>query len=299
MTGIIFNIQRFSINDGPGIRTTVFLKGCPLRCRWCHNPESISSAGEIMLREDRCIRCGKCADACEHGAIREEGAGFATDREKCVNCGNCVEVCLSEARSFAGREMSTGEVISEVGKDAVFYSESDGGVTFSGGEPLLQHEFLSSLLRESKRQDIHTAVDTSGYAPTAVLKEVSLSTDLFLYDIKTLDDRIHRSFTGVSNGLILENLKHLVKWGKKVIARIPIISGVNDDLNEVRSIGAHVESLGNISEINILPFHRSAADKYRRLGFEPSAGMDIPDKDKISMFARELKNYVEIVKVGG
>lgn len=300
MTGKIFNIQRFSINDGPGIRTTVFLKGCPLHCSWCHNPESISGDQEIILREDKCIRCGSCLEVCENNAAQQIDNQIITVRENCMQCGKCIEVCYTEARAIAGREMSTEEVLDEILKDTVFYGESGGGVTFSGGEPFLQHEFLHSLLARCKQHNIHTAVDTTGYTSVEILQRSINFIDLFLYDIKTMNDTIHKSFTGVSNKLILENLKKLSEWQKNIIIRIPIIHGINDNLEEIRNIGEYVESLGNISEIHLLPYHKSGIEKYQRLGLDFHIdNIEPPASETIEMIAGELKKHMQIVKVGG
>jgi pyruvate formate lyase activating enzyme len=181
MVGTVFNIMRYAVNDGPGIRTTVFLKGCPLRCRWCHNPESILPGPELVLRGDRCIRCGACFDACEHGAVQRLDEAFVTSRKDCAACGRCVEVCPAAARELAGRQMTTGEVLAEIVRDTVFYDQSGGGATFSGGEPLLQSEFLLSLLEGCRGRAIHAAVDSSGYAPPVTLRAIAEATDLFLY----------------------------------------------------------------------------------------------------------------------
>ncbi len=266
MTGIVFNIMRFTVNDGPGIRTTVFLKGCPLHCLWCHNPEAISPQPELFIRADLCIRCGACLEACPHAAVRREDDMFVTAREVCRRCGCCVEACWSGARELVGREMTTEEVLEEVSRDTVFYDESRGGVTFSGGEPLLQHEFLASVLQGCRDRGIHTAVDTSGYAAPTVLDAVAEVADLFLYDFKLFDEERHRRFTGVSNRLILENLRRLTARKSSVIVRVPLIPGINDDDENIRAIGEFVASLGGISEIDVLPYHETGLAKYGRLG---------------------------------
>jgi pyruvate formate lyase activating enzyme len=298
MTGIIFHIQRFSVNDGPGIRTTVFFKGCPLRCLWCHNPESISSGKQLLLREERCIRCGDCLQLCKNGAIRKVDGRYVTDRDICIVCGTCLETCYADAREIVGREMTTEEVLFEVEKDRVFYDRSGGGVTVSGGEPLFQHEFLLSLLTASKEKSIHTTVDTTGYTSPDILERLSTFVDLFLYDLKSLDDNRHREFTGVSNRLILENLNRLVRWGKRVIVRIPLIPGVNDDGASIREIGSYVKNLGGVSEIHLLPFHTTGDEKYRRLGMEHRFSA-APSPDHVQAVISDLKKYVDIVNVGG
>ncbi|MGA2622860.1 MAG: glycyl-radical enzyme activating protein [Bacteroidota bacterium] len=300
MTGTIFNIQRFSVNDGPGIRTTVFLKGCPLHCVWCHNPESISPEKELMLHGDRCIRCGDCVAVCEQHAVRPDDGGFVTDREKCIQCGRCLEVCYAEARVLMGKEVTADEVMTEIVKDTVFFDQSSGGATFSGGEPLLQHQFLISLLEACKGKSIHTAVDTSGYTSTDILREVSRFVDLFLYDVKTLDEAVHQTFTGISNLRILDNLRLLIDWGKNVIVRVPIIPGINDNSEELRRIGVFVGSLKNIQEIHLLPYHRSGTEKYRRLGREyPLGEVQQPSPENLTMIASELRQFVPRVIVGG
>lgn len=300
MTGIVFNIMRFAVNDGPGIRTTVFLKGCPLRCLWCHNPESILPGPELFIRPDRCIRCGACLEVCEHGAIRGDEGALMTVRELCIRCGRCVDACSADARELVGREMTTGEVLEAVSRDTVFHDESGGGVTFSGGEPLLQHEFLLSVLQGCRARGIHTAVDTSGYAAPAVLDAVAEVADLFLYDIKLFDEERHRRFTGVSNRLILENLHRLTARGAAVIVRIPLIPGINDDEVNIREIGEFVASLGGISEIDVLPYHDTGLAKYDRLG--RACGLrDVarPTPARVEEIAAVLQEHVATVSVGG
>lgn len=300
MTGVVFNIMRFAVNDGPGIRTTVFLKGCPLRCLWCHNPESILPGPELFIRTDRCIRCGACLEVCEHGAIRGGEDAFMTVRELCTRCGHCVDACWADARELVGREMTTEEVLEAISRDTVFHDESGGGVTFSGGEPLLQHEFLLSVLQGCRARGIHTAVDTSGYAAPAVLDAVAEVADLFLYDVKLFDEKRHRRFTGVSNRLILENLRRLSARGAAVIVRIPLIPGINDDEGNIREIGEFVASLGGISEIDVLPYHDTGLAKYDRLG-RVYGLQDVarPTPARVEEIAAVLQEHVATVSVGG
>jgi len=299
MTGVVFNIMRFAVNDGPGIRTTVFLKGCPLRCLWCHNPESISPEPELFLRADRCIRCGACVEACQQAAIRREGGMVVTDRRLCRRCGRCVEACWSDARAVVGREMTVEEVLEEVSRDTVFHDASGGGVTFSGGEPLLQHEFLMALLEGCRDRGIRTAVDTSGHADPAVLDRVADVTDLFLYDLKLFDEERHCRFTGVSNRLILENLRTLAARQARVVVRVPLIPGVNDDDENIRAIGGLVASLG-IGRIELLPYHEAGLAKYDRVG-RACALREVtqPSPARMEQVAALLRQHVAAVAVGG
>jgi len=223
-----------------------------------------------------------------------------TVRDKCVECGECIEVCNAEAREIAGKEMTEAEVMKEVDKDVIFYEQSGGGASFSGGEPLLQHEFLQALLRACVEKGIHTVVDTTGFTSPGIHKKISTCVDLFLFDLKTLDDRKHREFTGVSNSLILDNLRHLAEWKKKVIVRIPIIPGVNDEPAGIRDSGAFVASLGNVSEIHLLPYHKVGIEKYKRLGMEYTMKETVPPSaDDLSTIVKELRNYVSTVSIGG
>lgn len=300
MKGMIFNIQRFSVNDGPGIRTTIFLKGCLLHCAWCHNPESISPKKEIALRADRCIRCGDCYTRCPNHAIIQNNGSYITIRESCLVCGTCLEVCVAEARDIVGREMTTEEVMQEILRDVVFYNQSDGGVTFSGGEPLLQYEFLLSLLEACKQKDIHTAVDTSGFTSASILERIALYTDLFLYDLKTMNDARHLKFIGVSNRCILENLRLLAGWNKQIIIRVPIIPDVNDDDESLHAIGSFVNSLRIVKQIHLLPFHQSGIEKYTRLSKEYTMASVTPQsRDTLSAMEEIFRHYVSIVAVGG
>lgn len=298
--GLVSNIQRYSVGDGPGIRTTVFLKGCPLTCMWCHNPELISPHKELILRDDRCIGCGECLPVCEVSAISREGNSLVTDRSRCIACGRCADVCVAEARALVGSEMSVDEVLQEVLKDKVFYVESGGGVTFSGGEPFCQPEFLLSLLGASKARGIQTAVDTSGHFSSNLIPRADRLVDLYLYDLKTLDDAKHRAFTGVSNTLILENLQRLAEHQNKVIVRVPVIPGFNDDPAEGRGLGRFIGRLPGVSEVHILPYHKSGIDKYRRLGQEYRMGHVVDlSKEHLEALAAEIGQHVATVVIGG
>ena len=299
-SGVVFDIKKFSIHDGPGIRTTVFLKGCPLTCGWCHNPESQVLGRERVYRENRCIRCGACLVACAQGAITWVEGGPVTDREKCTLCGSCVEACYAEAREIVGREMTEAEVMAEVERDVAFYDESGGGVTFSGGEPLMQPDFLLALLQACRQQAIHTALDTCGHAAWETLDRVRNVVNLFLYDLKLVDRERHRLLTGVSNELILGNLQALSGLGHDIILRVPIIPGVNDDQENMGAIGDLAATLPSLRRVDLLPYHPAAVDKYGRLERTYAyPALRPPTEEKMAGLALLLRNYDLQVKIGG
>jgi pyruvate formate lyase activating enzyme len=251
--GVVFNIQKYSIHDGPGIRTTVFLKGCPLNCWWCHNPESRSPEPEVHRKEARCVRCGQCFEACPQRG--DEGSGDASETVECLRCGACVQACPTEARQMVGRRMSVDDVMSSVLQDRIFYDDSGGGVTFSGGEPLMQPEFLAGLLRRCRQESLHTAVDTCGFAPRDQLLSLAELTDLVLYDLKTVDERLHEESTGTSNRMILENLQALSRAHNHIWVRIPIIPGYNDDSRQLDAAARLITELPGVTQVNLLPYH--------------------------------------------
>ncbi|HUI09491.1 MAG TPA: glycyl-radical enzyme activating protein [Bacteroidota bacterium] len=292
--------MRFSVHDGPGIRTTVFLKGCPMHCAWCHNPESFDGSPELMLRPERCIACGDCMALCPHGAVSQRDGAYVTDPDLCARCGTCADACAAGAREIVGREMTIEEVMREVERDSTFFMESGGGVTFSGGEPLLQHRFLLMLLQACAERNLHVAVDTSGYASPDVLYRVAELTDLFLYDLKTVNDDVHRRFTGISGALVRGNLQRLASWGKRVIIRMPIIPGINDADRDVEAAGRFVASLGNVVGINLLPYHGIGAEKYARLGMPYTLpGVQPPSGSHMTMIAENLLRFHPAVSIGG
>ena len=297
--GTIFNIMRFSVYDGPGIRTTVFLKGCPASCLWCHNPEALSGKIQLMVRKDRCRHCGDCAATCPRNAISLQDGEPATDRKRCLQCGACVDVCYAEARELVGRSLTVRDLMKEISRDIPFFEESGGGVTFSGGEPLQQHEFLQQLLKACKERGLHTAVDTTGYAPPEILQRIGDWTDLFLYDLKLMDDLRHREFTGISNGVILQNLKDLAFRGKQVLIRVPLVPGINDSLENIREMGQFVAMLPNVREIELLPYHASGAGKYERLGLKFSLPEILPlSNAETNQIVEELQRHGIAVRIG-
>lgn len=264
--GMVFEIQRFSVDDGPGIRTTVFLKGCSLRCRWCHNPESIAPYPEIQFLRQRCIDCGKCADVCPNRAQGGKGSRRVLARDLCRRCGKCTEPCPTGALSLTGKMLSVEDVLDVVEKDRAFYANAKGGVTFSGGEPLLQKDFMQALLMASKSRGLHTAVDTAGNVPWENFIAVLPHVDLFLFDLKMLDDRKHRQFTGAGNRRILANFGLLPKGRVETWVRVPIIPGVNDGLAEAERMADFIRAQDGIGLVELLPYHRLGEGKHESLG---------------------------------
>jgi pyruvate formate lyase activating enzyme len=263
--GVIFDIKRFAIHDGPGIRTTVFFKGCSLNCLWCHNPEGKATEKEFMWFQENCIHCRDCENLCPNGAISFPDDSIRIDKEKCELCGTCAENCYAQALTMVGRDVTVNQVIKELEKDTVFYDESGGGVTFSGGEPLLQPSFLKSLLTESKASGFHTVVDTCGYAEPRILLDASKFVDLFMYDIKVINNTKHLKYTGVSNELILNNLRRLSDEERQIIVRFVLIPSVNNTRQDILELGTFVSELKSVEEIHILPYHKGGVQKLKRL----------------------------------
>lgn len=291
-SGLIFDLRRFSIHDGPGLRTTVFFKGCPLRCQWCHNPESRSPRPERLERQERCLHCGACLVACPEGAISALDGRTVTDARKCTHCGACVQVCFAEARQIAGRYQTSAQVLAEIERDQIFYDQSGGGATFSGGEPLLQPEFLLELLQGCRDRRIHTALDTCGHAPWEALERIRTFVDLFLYDLKLMDAARHAQFTGVSNERILENLRRLAAHGHAIWLRIPVIPGINDDPDNLDALGSFAAALPGVQRVTLLPYHRAAASKYERLGVAyPLEQVEPPGDEAMAAIASRLSAF--------
>ncbi len=279
MKGMIFEIKRFAVHDGDGIRTTVFLKGCPLKCVWCHNPEGIDKEAQLAYYAHKCVGCGACSSACPEGAHGIENGIHTFDRAHCTACGKCAEVCLGAALTLYGTEMTVEALLPLLLEDRDFYENSDGGVTLSGGECLAQADFCEALLKALKAEGIHTAVDTSGLTARVVLDRVMPYTDIFLYDIKAIDEEIHKKCTGVSNRAILENLKYLDEAGAKTEIRIPLVPSWNAD--EAEKIASFLRPLKHVSAVRVLPYHSYAASKYGALGMKNTLPAHTPTEDEL------------------
>lgn len=265
MTGRLVSVQRLCVHDGPGIRTTLFLKGCSLACRWCHNPETLSPKPEIGFHARKCVGCGKCAEVCPQGAHSFVEGSHHFDRGSCTACGKCVAACLPGALEYYGREVSVEEAVAAVLEDRTFYATSGGGCTVSGGEPLLQAEFCAELFRALHAAGVHCAVDTSGAVSWQSFETVLPYTDLFLYDVKHIDEQIHREHTGSGNGMILENLTRLAESGVPIEVRIPLIPGFNANQESLSALGKWLSRMPNIAGVRLLPYHL-ARSKYETVG---------------------------------
>ena len=298
--GTIFDIVKFSTHDGPGIRTAVFFKGCPLHCWWCHNPEGQFPISQLVYREERCIHCFSCVEACPNHAIQIIDGTPTILRDSCRLSGLCALVCQTKAREIAGKRLRVSDVMEEVEKDNIFYDESGGGVTFSGGEPYMQAAFLQNLLEACKEKGIHTAVETCGFVNAETLMATRPYVDLYLYDLKAIDNETHRKFTGVSNEIILKNLRQLSRSHNQVIVRFPVIPNVNDDDENVLRLGEFVLSLGSVKEIDVLPYHELGVEKYKRLGMiNRMPEVELLSSVRVSGIVEKLKRFGLLVKVGG
>jgi pyruvate formate lyase activating enzyme len=298
--GTIFDVVRFSTHDGPGIRTAVFFKGCPLHCWWCHNPEGQFPGEQLVYREERCIRCFSCIEACPNHAIKILDGAPTLLRNACNLSGQCVRACQTKAREIAGKRIKVSEVMEEVEKDNIFYDESHGGVTFSGGEPFMQPLFLQKLLEACKEKEIGTAVETCGFVNAETLMATCQYVDLYLYDLKIIDYETHRRFTGVSNEIILKNLRQLSHSHGHVIIRFPLIPGVNDDDENVLRLGEFVSSLGSVKEIDVLPYHKLGVEKYERIGMtNRMPEVELLSSVRVTGIVEKLESFGLLVKVGG
>lgn len=301
---LIFNIQRFSTHDGPGIRTTVFFKGCPLRCAWCHNPESQSFAPQLMLAEDRCESCGMCIAACPQGAIARDADGrVRTDRMRCTVCGACTDLCPADARELAGEPVPTAsELADRLLADRMFFERSGGGVTLSGGECLAQDSgYMGELCRILHDEGVHITIDTCGFAPREHIERLLPYADLWLYDLKAVDDEAHRHYTGVSNELILDNLAFLAHSGATIEVRVPVVHPVNDDEESMRALAAYVTEQVGTPRVSLLPYHTTGMGKYRRLGVDAGQeGFRAPSAEHVDRLVRLLAEWgLTDVELGG
>ena len=299
--GLISRIQKYSTKDGPGNRNTVFLKGCTLDCQWCSNPELIHPHPELLYTSSNCISCGLCIDTCPHEALSyDDDELIIVDREKCAGSGECVEVCPSDALELVGREITVHDLVAELMKDAVFYKTSGGGVTFSGGEPLCQPSFVRRVAEELKKQGVHTALDTAGDVPWSYFEEVLDVIDLVLYDIKMVNRDLHLQLTGQDNDLILENARKLAKENIPIHMRLVIVPGKNDSLDDLTARMDFIKELGNVEQIDLLPYHRYGVGKYERLGMDYPLGETVEYSDEqIEVFRSNIAPFGIPVTIGG
>lgn len=313
MIPLIFDIRRYSINDGPGIRITIFMKGCPLRCAWCHNPESQSPEVQKLYTASKCIGAQDCIEVCPNNALTLTPEGIVTDSAACNLCGLCAEVCPSKAIEMSGKPYGVEDLMQIIERERVHIEHSDGGVTFSGGEPLMHPEFLIEMLKACGEKRLHRAVDTCGFASTETLLEVAKYTDLFLFDLKLMDPVQHKKWTGVDNRLILKNLKILAETGANINIRIPFIKNVNTGVEEITEMADFVAELHAIKKrgletasslqkmlVNLLPYHNIASGKYKKLEmFYDSTAMDEPTPDDLKTAAEIFEKYGIEVEIGG
>ena len=298
MKGIVFDIKRYSIHDGPGLRTTVFFKGCPLRCLWCHNPESQKLKPQIVWYENRCMGCLDCYNACSFNAIDIKDA-ISIVEDRCTLCGDCIKACSTGALEIIGKEYEVVELVKEILKDELFF-ENGGGVTISGGEPFVQYEFLLALLKRLKEEKLHIALDTTGYSKEEELIETIQYVSLFLYDLKLMDSKKHKRYTGVENEMILNNLEALDRNNAKIAIRIPIIPTINDDNKNIKETAEFLSKLNNIDSVDLLPFHNMMLDKYKRLKIPFLVGnIKKPTDEKMNDLKDFFKSYGFKVNIGG
>lgn len=290
--GLIFDVKRYAIHDGPGIRTTVFLKGCPLRCLWCANPESQEKTTEVAFLNTECIGCGQCAATCPHNAVSFENGKPVRDPAACRACGKCAAECPAEAIRMMGRAVTVDALFDEIMADQPFWDRSGGGVTLSGGEALMQLEFSAALLRRCRENYLHTALDTCLHVPTAAIETVFSDVELFLCDLKLMSASRHREFTGVTNALIRKNMAFLLKSDKDVLVRRPLVPGFNDGADELNALGDFLQSLRPGVSLELLPYHRLGESKFERLGRPYAlAGVAPPTKEEMDRAKQILKKF--------
>lgn len=298
----LFDIKRYSINDGPGVRITIFFKGCPLACRWCHNPESVSFRTEKLYNRNKCIGCGSCVVVCPEKALMlTAGEGITTDFTRCTLCGKCADVCPTNAVEMSGRDYSEDEIMEAILKETHIMDNSGGGVTFSGGEPLMHPRELKSLLIRCGNSGIHRAVDTSGYVKSTIVAEILPYTDLFLYDLKQMNNYSHHRWTGVDNGLILQNLRLIAAHDKEYHIRIPLVDGVNSDEENIGETISFLNGLKNRpSVVALLPYHNIAMKKFEKLGKSyHEDGMGKPSDERVGLIRAQFQQQGFNVNIGG
>ena len=290
MKAKIFEIKRLAVHDGDGIRTTVFFKGCPLQCVWCHNPEGLSGKIELAYYEHKCISCGECLSVCPTGAHAIENGKHVFNREKCIACGKCTEECLGNALSLYGKDTTVEELLPDLLQDKEFYDNSGGGVTLSGGECLLYDDFCAQLLKRLKENGVHTAVDTCGFVGKESLDKVIPYTDIFLYDIKAFDGKVHKACTGQDNKKILENLSYLDEKGCKIEIRIPYVPEWN--AGEIENVAKLLSNMRNITKIRVLPYHNYAGAKYNALDIKNTLPTVLPNEDEMNSARETVRKMV-------
>ena len=289
MKARIFDIKHFAVHDGPGIRTTVFFKGCPLKCVWCHNPEGIDFKAQLAFFKNKCIACGECAGVCPQNAHTADNRVHRFNRKKCIACGRCEDVCFSEALKLYGKEITVDELMPILLEDMDFYLSTGGGVTLSGGECLAQADFCAELLKSLKSAGINTAVDTCGFVSKDAIDRVISYVDIFLYDIKAFDENIHIKCTGQTNKPVLENLKYIDMYGKNTEIRIPYVPDFNQ--NQIEKIAAFLSQLKNITNVRILPYHNYAGSKYISLGMLNTLPELLPNEKELKLAESIIKSY--------
>ena len=300
---LVTNIQRYSIHDGDGIRTSVFFKGCPLKCVWCHNPETQSFKKQILTNQEKCTGCGACAEACPEHAVSMVNGKAVTDHDKCTGCGSCVTHCLLNLREAAGREYTIKELMKELKKDEMFYEQSGGGVTLSGGEVMVMDmDYIEALTKKLHDQGFNVTIDTCGYAPYENYKRILPYVDTFLYDIKAIDNEVHKKYIGVDNKLILDNLEKLSADGARIYIRIPTVKGVNADDESMQAVIDWLTAHNiNAAQVNLLPYHNTGSSKYARMeGVYKGEDLQTPDKNEMKHLAQLFKNAgFQNTKIGG
>ena len=290
----VINIQKYSLHDGDGIRTTIFFKGCLLNCWWCHNPESQRYTPELLFNYERCKGCKECEKICPEHVIKVKENVAKTERENCILCETCLDYCVNEAREIVGKQYPIEELLKEIDKDKMFYEESGGGVTLSGGEIMTQDiGYLIELLKKIKKRGYHVTIDTCGYAPQKNYEALIDYVDTFLYDIKTMDNEVHKKYMGKGNELILSNLKYLSECGKNIYIRIPLIGGVNSSEESIEAIVKFLKDSVQVKKINLLPYHKVGTNKYEKLD------LSYLGEDFVTPSQEELEKYLDIFRKNG